>query len=423
MKTTKPPSVLRDPGVARVAAARFISSTGGEAAFFVGMWGKATYEFDATPGELAFFMAVLGVCSLAGFAAAGVLVDRYDPRRVLMVGEVFFVPAALAMVLPDSIGDLTLVGALVALLGAVVMTAVASFAPYLTEDDDRLHHINAVVETGGSLAFVSGPAVGALLVRYASLDWIFVVDALTSLVAVAVVGGVVLRAVEKRARRTAVKELVEGFRFTYTSRPLRLYVLVGAAVWLSFGAFAALEPLFYREVLEVGPEALGWVNAVFGIALIGGSLLLDRLPPAVVSARVLTAAAVVSGLSAVIYTATDDMRVVVAGVIVWGIDLGIFLPLVRTLVQLDTPDGLVGRITGTAYVHNEFGQLLPLTFVAVLAGAFGIQPVLIGSGVLLMIAALMFGFPEARKVDRMRRKPPAAPRHLEAADKPITPNP
>lgn len=303
------------------------------------------------------------------------------------------------------------------------MTAVASFAPYLTADETRLHHINAVVEMGGSLAFVSGPAVGALLVRYANLDWIFVVDALTSLVAVAFVWRVELRAVEKRARRGAIRELAEGFRYSYSSRPLRLYMLVGGAVWLSFGAFAALEPLFYREILEVGPEALGWVNAVFGLALIGGSLLLDRMPPRVLSARALIVSAAVSGLSAVIYTSTGDMRVVVFGVIVWGIDLGIFLPLVRTLVQLDTPDELTGRVTGTAYFHNEIGELVPLTFVAALAGAFGIQTVLAGSGFLLMLAAFFIGFPEASVVDRTRRKPPAVPKSLETADEPITPNP
>jgi len=101
---------LEDRNTARVVAARFISRAGGEAAFFVGIWGKAAYEFDATPAQQALVMASLGVFSLIGSALAGVLIDRFDPRRVLIVSEILFVPATLALVLPDNIGDMTLVG-------------------------------------------------------------------------------------------------------------------------------------------------------------------------------------------------------------------------------------------------------------------------------------------------------------------------
>ena len=72
-----------DRDVRRVVLARFISRSGGEAAFFVGIWGKAAFELDATAAGVASIMAALGVASLIGSAIAGVLVDRFDPRRVL----------------------------------------------------------------------------------------------------------------------------------------------------------------------------------------------------------------------------------------------------------------------------------------------------------------------------------------------------
>ena len=117
---------LEDRNTARVVAARFISRAGGEAAFFVGIWGKAAYEFDATPAQQALVMASLGVFSLIGSALAGVLIDRFDPRRVLIVSEILFVPATLALVLPDNIGDMTLVVAFAGLTTAAVLTAVIS---------------------------------------------------------------------------------------------------------------------------------------------------------------------------------------------------------------------------------------------------------------------------------------------------------
>ncbi|MBA2367061.1 MAG: MFS transporter [Actinomycetota bacterium] len=414
---------LDDPNTARVVAARFISRAGGEAAFFVGIWGKAAYEFDATPAQQALVMASLGIFSLIGSALAGVLIDRFDPRRVLIVSEILFVPATLALVLPDNIRDMTLNVAFAGLTTAAVMTAVASLPPFLTNEPARLQRINSAIEAGGSAAFVAGPALGGLIAHYWSLDWIFVLDALTSVVAVALVARVALRPGAIRTDRPAAfKEMREGFRFAWTSPPLRLYLGIFAALWLSFGAFGALEPLFYRDVLGTGPEALGWVNTVFGAGVVAGSVLLSRLPPRLVCARLAVLGAVASGVGAIIYTGTADLRVVVVGAIYWGVVLGVMFPLVRTLIQFATPDHLVGRVMGTTNVSSQIGELFPLAFVPALAAAFGIQPVLIGSGVCLIVAALLT-YSQGARIDKLRTSDPAQIEPLAVADEPVSPNP
>jgi predicted MFS family arabinose efflux permease len=120
--------VLVSP-LGRAALARFISRVGGEAAFFVGIWGKATYEFQATAAQLAVVMGALGVASLVGSLWSGYLVDRLGPRRVLVVFEITFVPAALAVTMAESLGQLTILVFLIGLLGAPIYTAVASLGP------------------------------------------------------------------------------------------------------------------------------------------------------------------------------------------------------------------------------------------------------------------------------------------------------
>lgn len=399
---TRAPSVLRDPSVARAVVARFVSRSGGAAAFFVGVWGKSTYDLGATPGELALVMAAMAVFSLAGSAAGGVLVDRHDPRRVVMAGEVFFVPATLALVLAGSMPEMTLLMVPAAFFAGVVFTAVAAFPPFLTDDDDVLHRINAAMEGAMSLSFVAGPALGAILVRFWGIDWVFALDAVTSLVAVAIVYRIRVRRVARRERGTGWRELREGFRCAYSTRSLRLPVLLGSAVWLCFGTFGALEPIFYREELGTGPEALGWINSVFGLGLIAGSYLLNRMPPERVNARAMVVAGSLCGLAAIVYAGTDDLRVVVLGVVLWGADLGVLFPLTRTLVHVNTPDGYAGRVTGAAEVHKQGGELVPLAFVGALAGAFGVQRVLVGSGVLL-IAVMAIAAREAAAIDRSAR--------------------
>jgi MFS family permease len=126
-----------------VIAARFISRMGGFAAFFVGLWGKAAYEFAATPTQLAVVMAVLGVASLTGSAIAGTLIDRYGPRRVLIASEVLFAPATLSAILVTDMASLSLVAFAIGFFGSPTYAAITSFPAFLTDDESMLAKLNS----------------------------------------------------------------------------------------------------------------------------------------------------------------------------------------------------------------------------------------------------------------------------------------
>jgi DHA3 family macrolide efflux protein-like MFS transporter len=301
-----------------------------------------------------------------------------------------------------------------------VMTAVAAMPPFMTEDAGELTRLNSWIEGATSAGFIIGPGVGALLAAYASLDWVFVLDAVTSLVALPLIWPVRLRKPERAEgeRPSPLAELRDGLRVSYSSRGLRYTVLMGTAMWLGFGAFGALEPLFFRDIVRTGIETIGWVNVLFGIGMVAGAALLPRLPSRIVSSRGLALIAALMGLGAILYVGTRDLRVVAAGSIAWGVVIGVADPLLRTLLQADSPDELVGRITGTAQMHRQAGELLPLAVAPALAARFGVQATLIGGGLVLSALAAL-SWSEAARVDRTGHL-----RHVEpsgAAHDPIVP--
>ena len=389
----------RQPDFRRITLARLISRIGGEAAFFVGIWGRAAYEFDATPAQLALLMGVLGVCAMAGSAVGGVLVDRFGPRKVMLVGEALFAPATLTLILPTSMPQMTLAVALAGFVTMTGYTAVAAFPPFLARNAAELVRINSMVEIAGTAGFVIGPALGGVLVATVGIDWIFVLDAVTSLIAAGFAARITLRptAVEER-EHTALRELADGLRFAWHMPALRFALGLGMVTWLSFGAFSALEPLFFRDVLGTGPEALGWVNTVFGVGLVAGAALVNRLPQRHVHARTATLLTAAGGLGAILYTGSDQLRVVFVAAVVWGTILGALFPVLRTLVQTVTPAHMQGRSAGIMEISHNVGELTPLLAMPALAAAFGVQQVLIGSGVLLLVAASAL-LPVARRLD------------------------
>ena len=399
------------PDARRLVAARFISRVGGEAGFFVGIWGTAAYELDATPSTLALLMAAIAVAGMVGSATAGVLVDRFDPKRVLVVGELLFVPAILTLTTVDSMTEMTVRAPLAWIAGSLVLTAVTSFPPYLADEARLIERTNTVMEAAGTIAFVLGPVVGALTYRLSGLPMVFVVDAVTSVVAVLLVLPVRVRAVAHRERKGGMVELREGFSYAYRQPSIRLLMLLGGLTWLSFGTFSALEPLFYRDVLGTGPEALGYVNSIFGVGLFTGAFLLDRAAGRLTSIRTVVALTAACGFGAFVYVGTDRLPVVVVGAIVWGTLLGALMPLLRTLVHLHTEDGFVGRVMGTFNVAHGAGEIVPLAVAPALAGALGVQPVLVGVGVVLLVLA-PFGLPAARRLDAAGRVEAPAGRGL-----------
>lgn len=391
--------------LAFVVAARFISRLGGTAVWFIGTMGVAAYVFDASPKQLALMSLINGLAAIVGSFTAGVLIDRFGPRKVMIWAEIGSVPPVLWMMVAPSLPLFVVGSAIFSLFGIPTWTAGASFAPYITEGREELERANAYIEGGSSVGFVLGPTVGALIETWFGIHSVFWVMAVAAiLAAVAAWFTRIDETPREHVSGNAWREFTDGVRLAYTTRSLRYFILLGTAVWFGFGAFQALESLFYRDVVGVGVEWLGYMNTIFGLGLVCGAALLPRLPVKVVSARGLAFFSVLSGLGSMLYVGSADLLWIAPGAFAWGLFIGATEPLLRTLVHLDSPHEYVGRVVGTLQWHRTAGELLPLAFVPTLAVTLGIQETLIAGGVLVALAALG-SIRTARSIDRGRAMP------------------
>ncbi|TLM98974.1 MAG: MFS transporter [Actinobacteria bacterium] len=382
-----------------VVIARLVSRMGGTAAFFIGTWGVAAYTFNATPSQLALMSACAGVAGIIGSAIAGVLIDRFGPRTVMVGAELLTIPVVLALASATSWPVFVALVAVFAGVGIPTFTAGEAFPPYLVREGEPLESVNAWVEGAGSVGFVLGPAVGAIVAKTWDASAVFYVMAAGSVIA-ALAAWFVRIDVSPRehASGNAARELIEGFRVAYSAPPVRYIIFMGSVMWFGFGFFSALEPLFYRDAVGVGVEWIGWMNTVYGLGLVVGSALLPRAPKRVLSATGLALTIVAVGLGTLAYVGTTQLVTIAIGAAVWGTITGFVGPLLRTLLQFDAPPEYLGRVMGTAQNHRSAGELVPLAFAPALAAAFGVQAVLIGAGI--AVALLAAGsVPYARRLD------------------------
>jgi predicted MFS family arabinose efflux permease len=159
------------------------------------------------------------------------------------------------------------------------------------------------------------------------------------------------------------------------------------------------------------------VNSIFGLGLVTGTILAGRLPERLRTAVTLTTLVGLNALGVLAYIGTDVLAVVVAAAPFWGVIIGMMAPLHRTMIQINAPDSLVGRIMGVNHIHSEVGHLLPLAFAPILAAAFGVQPTLLGAGAAVALVAISFAGP-ARRLDRTRTVPVPRPGLPDPEDEP-----
>jgi predicted MFS family arabinose efflux permease len=164
-------------------------------------------------------------------------------------------------------------------------------------------------------------------------------------------------------------------------------------------------------------ETLGWINSVFGVGLVAGTILSGRLPPRFRTAVWLTVLVGMNALGILAYIGTDRLQVVVFAAPFWGVIIGTMAPLHRTMIQINSPDNLVGRIMGVNHIHSEVGHLVPLAIAPAVAAVFGVQQTLLASGAFVVVVALLFIGP-ARRLDQTRTVPVPRPGLPDPSDEP-----
>ena len=274
--------VLRRAGYTRLLVAGIASQSGGTIANVAIIW----LTFLQTGSALA--VAAVGVAALAGAIGfslpAGVWVDRYDRRRLMVLSDLVRAGAMGGLALALGLAGFSLVGVLVATFvsnaGSVIFSpAEQSLIPALVGPEE-LADANALVRSSRSLVTFLAAPVGGVLLLVARGELSLAYNALTFLVSAAFVFGVHPPPRPRPSlstRRSMFEELRAGFRWL-SRRALGLLELSFSALAMNF-----CTTLVWAFLVVYAVTALHGSSAVYGgllaaeaAGVILGSVLVGR---------------------------------------------------------------------------------------------------------------------------------------------------
>jgi len=391
--TDREPSLFAHRAYMRLWLARLFGTAAAQMLMVALGWQM--YDLTGSAWDLGLVGLFQFAPALALVLVAGHVVDRHHRARIL--AACLAVQAAVAATLLAAplagLGQRELLLGMSLVLGAVrafQMPAQQALVPLLVPAA-LLPRAMAFSSAALQAAIIGGPALGGFLYAAGAHAVYGLCAALFGLA-----GGFCLGIRYEHAAPLSAgmnrDTLLAGVHYVWQNK------LVLGAVSLDLfavllGGAAALLPIFARDILQVGPWGLGLLRAAPAAGALVMSAWLSHRPIRRRPGKVLLGAVAVYGVSTLAFGASTSFGLSLAALAVGGAADMISVVIRQTLVQLETPDAMRGRVSAVNSVFigasNQLGEF-ESGATAALLGPVG--SVLLGGVGTLLVAALWFRF-------------------------------
>jgi MFS family permease len=282
---------------------------------------------------------------------AGVFVDRFDPRRIVLATQV------MQMTLAATIAAITLSGVVrpwhvyaIAFLGGVIQVLDAPARQQLTYRMVGRRELQNAVALNSSVFNASriyGPGLAGVLIAAFGAGICFAINAVSFL---AVLAGLLMMrpseffSVEPSRRPTMVRGIREGISYALHSHEIRLVLILVLVISTFCLNFNVILPVLAKQTLHAGPRTFGALSAAFGLGALAGGLLAAAQGRARKSLMLIGAAGF--GASELLLAAGSSVLVDCLLLLVAGISFTTWSSNSNSIVQLTAPDHLRGRVIG-----------------------------------------------------------------------------
>ena len=353
--------------------------------------GWQMYDLTGSAWDLGLVGLLQFLPALLLVLVAGHVVDRFHRARIVALCMLAQVVIATTLALSAhqhwaSRELLLFVSVLLGIVKAFQMPAQQALTPALVPPE-VLPRALAFSSMGSQGAIVAGPALGGFI-YVAGAQAVYLTCAVLFGLAGLLINGVRYDHAPAPSREMNLSTLMAGVHFV-RHRPVVLGAISLDLFAVLLGGATALLPIFARDILHTGPWGLGLLRASPAAGAFTLSLLLTRWPITHHAGRVLLGAVAVYGAATLLFGVSTSFGLSMAALVVAGAADMVSIVIRQSLVQLDTPDDMRGRVSAVNSVFigasNQLGEF-ESGATAALLGPVG--SVLLGGVGTLLVAGL-----------------------------------
>ena len=394
---------FRHRDFARYWSARFVSALATQAqSVAVGWW---VYDLTRDPLDLGLVGLAIFLPAVLLVLVAGHVADRFDRRLILITCYAVAALAALGLFACAWVGVQSVlpIYALLVVFGtcrAFANPAGQAIVPNLVPPEDLAAAV-AWHALAWQAAIVIGPAVGGLLYLLGA-PVVFAAGTLGFLVTLVLLGRIRHRLIARAPEPLDWTRVLAGLRFI-RSQPVVLGAISLDLFAVLLGGATALLPIYARDILHVGPAGLGLLRSMPAVGAVLMALWLAHRPLQRQTGRRLFQSVAVFGLGTIGFGLSTHLWLSLVFLFILGAADMVSVYIRMTLVQLETPDAMRGRVSAVNTVFigasNELGEFES----GALAALIGAVPAVVAGGVGTLAVVVLWArwFPTLLRRDRL----------------------
>ncbi|MFI1991874.1 MFS transporter [Actinoplanes sp. NPDC020271] len=319
---------------------------------------------------------------------AGALADRADRRRLYLLTKAGLAFSSALLTVQGLLGGAPVAGLLALIVvqsafGAVSGPVARTFLPHLLAPEERgaglaLNHISF------QASMLVGPALGGLVVGWLGVGGCYLIDTVTFLAAFYGVAALPRLPVAERLD-PGLRAVGEGLRFVGRNPAVRGALLTDLAATL-LAMPMSLFPLINALRFDGDPRTLGLFLSAVAVGGVLASLLSGTFTRWGRPGAVMVGASTVWGLALALFGLVTQPWLGLGCLVLAGAADTVAVVSRATVVQLHTPDALMGRVAAAEQIVGQAGPDLGNLRAGLVAGAFSGPVALVSGGVLCVVA-------------------------------------
>ncbi|WP_256223984.1 MFS transporter [Paenibacillus sp. 1_12] len=396
-------SIHKYPSFAKFWISRMLSTTSFQMLSVAIAWQMYALTKDAFS---------LGFVGLAQFApmvlltfVVGHVADRFDRRKIVFLCQIIEGGIAVLLLIGNLAGWLGREQILVAaaILGACRAFEGPSSSALLPQLVPKaiLQQAVAWSMSVGQTSQILGPALGGLLISLGPA-FVYVTAAIALVVAGTLSFLIRMERINRKIEPVTLRSIFMGLVFVYRHKVILGTISLDLFAVLLGGA-TALLPIFAQDILHTGPWGLGLMRTAPAVGALMMSIIFAYFPLKKAYGPTLFGALAVFGMATMIFALSTNLVVSLVALLITGASDVVSVVIRTSLVQLQTPDEMRGRVSAVNSLFIGTSNQLGEFESGMLAGFAGAVPAVFigGIGTIAVAGLWMYLFPSLRRLQSL----------------------
>ncbi|MBD2123628.1 MFS transporter [Trichocoleus sp. FACHB-262] len=340
------------------------------------------------------FLGFLPTLILAPFS--GVLSDRWSRKSLLLLAQVMGIAVSLALTVLTFLGwssfeSLLILSILAGVVKGLDMPVRHAFVVEMVNDREDLSNAIALNSAMLSSSRLIGPAIGGILLATVGAGYCFLYDSLSYVAAIAALCAMRLATQPTESQNSGTwQRLKEGLVYIYDFVPIRSILLLLTVQGLFGIAYMALLPVFAADILQGGPEVMGFLTASGAIGSVFACVYLTLRRGTEGLERLIAFCPATIGLGLIAFSQSRIVWVSLLLLVLVGSSSTLQVASSNTVIQTLVEDSKRGRVM-SFYALSLVG-MLPLSnlLAGSLAQAIGAPSTLVVCGSICILGSIWF---------------------------------